>query len=166
MSTVTEGVHFRPSRERAARALSSAAERAEAESRAMDACRAASLAAASIAPWAMVTRPMAIIITSNLFCVGGSESGQSCNWKVQDANTWRKTNGGKTDNIAVGTRPSGSAQNGDSGGPVYTFRSDGSVVAKGLIAAGVSPFFGDCELVFTDITTIREAFGGDVLKRK
>ncbi len=105
-------------------------------------------------------------IKNDLFCVGGSESGQSCNWKVQDPNTWRKTNGGTTDNIVVGTRPSGCAQNGDSGGPVYTFRSDGSVVAKGVIAAGVSPFFGDCELVFTDITTIREAFGGDVLKRK
>jgi hypothetical protein len=39
-------------------------------------------------------------------------------------------------------------------------------VAKGVVNAGSSPLIGDCFMVFTDITTIREAYGGDVLKRK
>jgi hypothetical protein len=105
-------------------------------------------------------------IKNDLYCMGGAETGQHCNWKVQDPNTWAKTDGGTTQNIVIGTRSSECAQGGDSGGPVYTFRSDGSVVAKGVAAAGTDPVFGDCSLAFTDITTVREAFGGDVLKRK
>ncbi|WP_157383411.1 DNRLRE domain-containing protein [Nonomuraea coxensis] len=103
---------------------------------------------------------------NELYCVGGRSTGQHCNWRVDNPNTWKKTDGGTTDNIVTGKRSGDCVEGGDSGGPVYTFRSDGSVVAKGVANAGTSPLIGDCVMVFTDITTIREAYGGDVLKRK
>lgn len=38
--------------------------------------------------------------------------------------------------------------------------------SKGVLAAGTSPLFGDCLMAFTDTTTIRAAYSGDVLKRR
>ncbi|WP_336204321.1 hypothetical protein [Nonomuraea sp. LPB2021202275-12-8] len=37
--------------------------------------------------------------------------------------------------------------------------------AKGLVSSGISSTF-DCWLAFTDITTVRQSYGGDVMKRR
>ncbi|QYC40389.1 tRNA3(Ser)-specific nuclease WapA precursor [Nonomuraea coxensis DSM 45129] len=106
-------------------------------------------------------------IPGDLFCIGGAVYGQHCSWKVIQSEDYFKTDGGLLDNAIGGTHPSEclNEDGGDSGGPVYTFQPDGSVVAKGIVSSGTSTLL-DCYVAFTDITTLRESYGGDVMKRK
>jgi hypothetical protein len=106
-------------------------------------------------------------VPADLFCVGGKVYGQHCSWKVMESKDYFKTDGGLLDNAIGATHPSEclTEEGGDSGGPVYTFQSDGSVVAKGIVSSGTSTLL-DCYVTFTDITTLRQSYGGDVMKRK
>ncbi|MEV0590661.1 DNRLRE domain-containing protein [Nonomuraea cavernae] len=103
----------------------------------------------------------------DLFCVGGRYYGQHCSWKVVEGNDYFKTDGGLLDNAIPATHASECLreEGGDSGGPIYTFQSDGSVVAKGITSSGTSTLL-DCYVAFTDITTVRQSYGGDVMKRR
>jgi len=96
------------------------------------------------------------------FCTGGSASGELCNWTVdavgidtpvsfqgKPAGTLRNAVRGFI-NLTYGTKE------GDSGGSVFTVRSDGQIAAKGIISAGSTvPGYGTVKPVssvyFTDI---------------
>ncbi|MFD1940035.1 hypothetical protein ACFSKW_52120 [Nonomuraea mangrovi] len=73
---------------------------------------------------------------------------------------------GVIENIVMGTKGGACTEGGDSGGPVYTFEPDGYVVAKGIHHSDSDPLFGDCTERFTDIHNVRQAYGGDVMKRR
>lgn len=75
----------------------------------------------------------------NLICTGGASSGEHCNIPVQAVNEF--VNVGYI--IGPETRaalPSGqcAVAPGDSGGPAYSYRSDGRVNARGTISAGIT----------------------------
>ncbi|MEU8201160.1 DNRLRE domain-containing protein [Streptosporangium sp. NPDC049046] len=103
----------------------------------------------------------------DLYCVGGMKTGQTCNWKVTDPNTGIRVNDGRIENVIKGTHPSACTDSGDSGGAVYIIdRTSGYVVAKGIHSSANTPLIGDCDEFFTDINSVRQAYGGDVMKRK
>jgi hypothetical protein len=75
----------------------------------------------------------------NFVCTGGASSGEHCNIQVQAVNEF--VNVGYI--IGPETRaalPSGqcAVAPGDSGGPAYSYRSDGRVNARGTISAGIT----------------------------
>ncbi len=86
------------------------------------------------------------------FCTGGSRSGEICGWTVAEININHAYDDGTT--LRDGTRGSRTALSGiipgDSGGPVYTVRSDGKVAAKGIIS-GQSSTLLSRSVYFTDI---------------
>ncbi|GGP00984.1 hypothetical protein GCM10012278_03040 [Nonomuraea glycinis] len=106
-------------------------------------------------------------VVGDLYCVGGMRTGQTCSWKVTDANTSIPVDGGQIVNVVKGTHPSACTGPGDSGGAVYTIdRATGYVVAKGIHSSANTPLIGDCDEFFTDIQLVRQAYGGDVMKRR
>ncbi|MFC4063280.1 hypothetical protein ACFOWE_33785, partial [Planomonospora corallina] len=92
------------------------------------------------------------------YCTGGATTGQICRWKVTDL-AW-KVDTFEGDNydgtlrwVQVGKKRGRCVNGGDSGGPVYTFRSDGYVVAKGITSASNTkdePIKDTCLHFFTD----------------
>ncbi|MFI7143449.1 hypothetical protein ACIBO2_00925 [Nonomuraea sp. NPDC050022] len=107
----------------------------------------------------------------DLYCVGGVNSGQTCNWKVAGIG-WKIKNGTKTTRwVQRGTRANRCTKRGDSGAPVYTIRSsDGYVVAKGIHHGSLKNEDGtdmteNCEAYFTDIHDVGLAFGDRIMKR-
>ncbi|GAA3413776.1 hypothetical protein GCM10018952_31700 [Streptosporangium vulgare] len=104
----------------------------------------------------------------DLYCVGGMNTGQTCSWKVTNPNTSIDLKEeGVTKNVVEGTRDNGCTDSGDSGGAVYTIEPGaGYIIAKGIHSAGNAPLIGDCGEYFTDIHSVRQAYGGDVMKRR
>lgn len=75
------------------------------------------------------------VALNNLVCTSGGNSGQHCDIKVIDMYTQFNDEYGTFSNIQ-GYRSAGTAAaKGDSGGPVFTSRSDGRVGAVGMIQA-------------------------------
>ena len=94
------------------------------------------------------------------YCTGGAVSGQVCGWTVDwVAGNYYYTDSGETArNVTHGTKRQQCQLHGDSGGPVYTVRSDGGISAKGIISGEwIHDSYVDwyelysCENVFTDI---------------
>ncbi|MFI6817457.1 DNRLRE domain-containing protein [Nonomuraea sp. NPDC050328] len=104
------------------------------------------------------------------YCTGGITSGQICRWKVTDLG-WKienKESGAKTRWLQMGKKAGRCVNGGDSGGPVYTFRSDGYVVAKGITAvsnAKTEPILDVCVHGFTDFHDVMKAVGKDIYKK-
>jgi len=110
------------------------------------------------------------------YCTGGAVAGEICDWDVAwgEAGIYTYT-GPEPDEVArrvwVGKKGGAYIQGGDSGGPVYTVKPDGKVLAKGIIS-GASGFGGEdhfagtldrpCENVFTDIHDASLAMPGDL----
>lgn len=104
------------------------------------------------------------------YCTDGSQSYEVCGWAVTVTGaTWRYT--GDTGepyarNVVIGTKISGKCViPGDSGGPTYTVKSDGTVAVKGIISGAsmgysTGTYSDPCYNVFTDAYDIMEAFGG------
>ncbi|WP_327104272.1 hypothetical protein [Nonomuraea glycinis] len=71
--------------------------------------------------------------------------------------------------VQVGKKRGKCVIDGDSGGPVYTFRSDGSVVAKGVTSGSnadeTTPVKDTCVHTFTDFHDVMKAVGKDIYKR-
>lgn len=105
------------------------------------------------------------------FCTGGVVSGELCGWTVDKVGADVKTNMGINHNQVTSKGKQGWCQKqGDSGGPVYTVNSDGSVAAKGMISSGggggsdgYGGYFDQCTMQFTDIYDAYFGFPG-VLK--
>ncbi|MFF4535025.1 hypothetical protein [Streptomyces aureus] len=110
-------------------------------------------------------------------CTGGARSSEVCGWKVTA--TQQRVNYGNGTvalNMTVAEKNSGSCTlSGDSGGPVYTVKSNGAVNAKGIISGGKCETVTDdgecsdgwdgiCRVVFTDIALAEKALPGGVKK--
>ncbi|MFF0850905.1 hypothetical protein ACFYVM_07585 [Streptomyces sp. NPDC003280] len=111
------------------------------------------------------------------FCTGGARSSEVCGWKVTETSKrFKYSNGDVVHNMTVGQKNSGSCViSGDSGGPVYTVKSNGHVNAKGIISgAGCDSvsddgecsdgWDGKCTVFFTDIALAEKALPGGVKK--
>ena len=108
---------------------------------------------------------------SNSVCTGGSVSGQVCGWAV-DA-LWTAVaeydKFGNLDGVAVEVHRASKASSsdclkqGDSGGPVYYIRTDGGVMAKGIISGKwYDSNERKCYVWYTDIQTVKWTFGGSL----
>jgi hypothetical protein len=99
------------------------------------------------------------------YCTGGFRTGELCGWKVVKTRANVKYTGNKwVRNITEGRKQGECTSPGDSGGPIYTVRSDGGVSAKGIHSGGGgggADHWGGaldpCAEYFTDI---REAYDG------
>ncbi len=111
------------------------------------------------------------------FCTGGGRSSEVCGWKVTETKKrFKYGNGDVAHNLTVGQKNSGACIiSGDSGGPVYTVKSNGHVNAKGIISgAGCKSvsddgecsdaWDGKCTVFFTDIALAEKALPGGVKK--
>ncbi|MFF5075688.1 S1 family peptidase [Actinoplanes sp. NPDC000266] len=95
------------------------------------------------------------------YCAAGFASGEICGYSVLltgiNFDYW---NMGEIRNAVQGQRWGNCNSAGDSGGPVYTIRSDGTAVPKGVHSG--STINGPCIEFFTDIWHAYNAFPGDV----
>lgn len=101
----------------------------------------------------------------DLYCTNGGSTRENCRWQVNAVHiTHVYTEGGvtrwKRNVIEGGKFPPGCTLKGDSGGAVYTVRSDGGIASKGIHSGLVTMSSGYCVEHFTDIWTIYYAFGG------
>ncbi|WP_433830210.1 hypothetical protein ACQP2E_10255 [Actinoplanes sp. CA-015351] len=102
------------------------------------------------------------------FCTGGSFSGEICGWTVKSAGGNVKSSGYWTRGIVMSKNKTGwCTRGGDSGGPVYTVNSDGSVAAKGINDGGggggkdyYAGALDQCHSFFTDIWDAYYGFPG------
>ncbi|MGA5040393.1 DNRLRE domain-containing protein [Streptomyces capoamus] len=111
------------------------------------------------------------------FCTGGARSSEVCGWKVTATKQRVKYSGGTiAENMTVAEKNSGACTlGGDSGGPVYTVKSNGYVYAKGIISGGgcqsvsddgecSDSWDGNCRVMFTDISLAEKALPGGIKK--
>ncbi len=84
------------------------------------------------------------------YCTGGATSGELCGWVTQQVGVnVTYSNGETARNIVYGTKGGTCLGSGDSGGPVYTVRSDSGIAAKGIISGGGGG--SSCTNEYTDI---------------
>ncbi|MBE4720550.1 hypothetical protein DAD99_21120 [Pseudarthrobacter sp. AB1] len=82
------------------------------------------------------------------YCTGGAYSGELCGWVNQAARgNFTYSGGTVARNVSWGTKGGSCTAAGDSGGPVYTVRSDGGIAAKGIHSGGG----GGCVEIYSDI---------------
>lgn len=111
------------------------------------------------------------------YCTGGRNKGVLCNWKITQVRANVKINDHGTTvwgrNLFRGTKRGWCIYGGDSGGPVYTTRGDGKIVAKGTITSakgGGSDHFagaldGDpCVSWFSEVQLAEKSFPGAITK--
>ncbi|MBG0569308.1 hypothetical protein I4J89_48735 [Actinoplanes sp. NEAU-A11] len=100
------------------------------------------------------------------YCTGGSYGGEICGWKVKSTGATVNSDGKWLRNVVVSEKKKGwCTRPGDSGGPVYTVNSDGSVVAKGIHhgsngGGGDDHYAGALDKCLEIFTDIRDAYFG------
>jgi hypothetical protein len=102
------------------------------------------------------------------FCTGGVVSGEVCGWTVSKfVDHVYSNNEVLRHGVESKTKQGQCLIGGDSGGPVYTVRSDGAISAKGIvsgISGGGADYWGGlldpCTMWFTDIYDAYYAFPG------
>jgi len=102
------------------------------------------------------------------YCTGGRMSGEQCGWVVNAVRfDHRYSNGEWARNVNRGSKQAQCTIGGDSGGPVYTVRSDGGIAAKGIHSGGGGGgsdnwggAFDPCFGIFTDIWQAYYGFPG------
>jgi hypothetical protein len=98
------------------------------------------------------------------YCTGGKATGEICGWQVIDDDVDVVSSGVYMRHVVEGklydTNPSGGTQSGDSGGAVYTYRSDGTIAAKGVHSSHGYVFPGTHYQYFTDIWYAYQEFPG------
>lgn len=102
------------------------------------------------------------------YCVGGSYFGEICGWTVGATSIDVYSSGKWKRNVVMSRLKTGKCTGpGDSGGPVYTVNSDGSVTAKGIFngthGGGSDSYGGEfdpCSNYFTDIWDAYYGFPG------
>lgn len=98
-----------------------------------------------------------------LFCTGGTSTGEQCNWQVYALRTTQYDGPNQVGPVTLGSRTyfQTCLQGGDSGGPAYTVRGDGGIAAKGVLSLAGGGFpNGDCTVAFTEIQDALAAFPG------
>jgi hypothetical protein len=101
------------------------------------------------------------------YCSGGSRTGELCGWVVQDTSMdWTYSDGTVVRNASWARKTSGACQNpGDSGGPVYSVNSNGTVKVRGVLSGGSIGGSGSssspCNLVYSDLLLAIYAWGGE-----
>jgi Trypsin len=96
------------------------------------------------------------------YCSGGSTQGEICGWKVRAISVDRRyVDGTVVRNIVEAKKTGRCAAEGDSGGPVYTIRSNGEVAPRGIISGGYSG--STCTMQFSDIRIAEKALPGGVM---
>ncbi|MGP3919276.1 trypsin-like serine protease [Nonomuraea sp. 10N515B] len=117
-------------------------------------------------PWSRAPR------RGDKYCTGGATTGELCGWTVsQTGVTVKYSSGGVARNMVKGSKTGRCTAAGDSGGPIYTVRSDGKIVAKGINSGGggggsnnYGGTFDPCRDYFTDIRLAEKAMPGIVKK--
>lgn len=93
------------------------------------------------------------------YCTGGATTGELCGWVTQQVGVnYTYADGEGARNIVIGTKTAPCLGSGDSGGPVYTVRSDGGIAAKGIISGG--GVASQCRNEYTDIYQALYGFVG------
>ncbi len=108
------------------------------------------------------------------YCTGGRIRFQLCGWRVvvnAPGNYYYNGSGETARKVWRGAKYGRCIRGGDSGGPVYTVNSNGSVAAKGIVS-GATGFGGDdffaggtddrCVNVFTDVWDAYYSMPGDI----
>jgi hypothetical protein len=98
-------------------------------------------------------------VAGEQYCTGGSNTYALCGWGVDlvRINYRYSTTGEWALNVTKGLKNFGTSTNsGDSGGPVYTVNTDGTIQAKGIHSGGTAgpascSEFSKCVQIFTDI---------------
>lgn len=94
-------------------------------------------------------------------CTGGKNTLEMCGWTVRATNVnVRYSSGTVVKNITRAFREGKCIKAGDSGGPIYSKRSTGEAIAKGIISGGSTITSGDCWLNFTDTYLAEKALPG------
>lgn len=96
------------------------------------------------------------------------QTGELCGFEVyQDTpqDPYYANESGYARNVYAGYTPSGKCNiPGDSGGPVYTVKGDGTVQAKGIHSGTGTDVFNNCyEELFTTIHDARNLWTGDLV---
>jgi hypothetical protein len=96
------------------------------------------------------------------YCTGGSFSGELCGWTVQSNGVHvAYANGEVVRNVVYGTKSGTCTTGGDSGGPIYQIRANGTATMLGVHSGGhgqVNP----CGEYFTDYWDIWSALPGNL----
>lgn len=99
------------------------------------------------------------------FCTAGKNTPELCGWQVRQTNVNIKyTSGATIRNATRAYRYGTCIKGGDSGGPIFTKRSTGEAIAKGIISGGSNITSGDCWLNFTDTWLAEKALPGIIKK--
>lgn len=92
-------------------------------------------------------------------CSGGQRTGEQCRWMVTAVSVdIRYVDGELIRNATWATKGGTCLVGGDSGGPVYTVRSNGRVAPRGIISGGNE----DCGMAFSDIRVAEKSLPGAV----
>lgn len=98
---------------------------------------------------------------SDQYCVSGQVTGEMCGFRVIARGvTVRYTDGSTLRNATESYRRGTCTRGGDSGAPIYTIKSDGSVAAKGVLSGGSTNTSGDCYDYFSEIYLAEKALPG------
>jgi hypothetical protein len=98
---------------------------------------------------------------SDRYCVGGQITGEMCGFKVMATNVTAKYGDNEiVKGVHRSHRNGKCTRGGDSGAPIYTIRSDGSIAAKGVLSGGSSNTSGSCRDYFTDTYLAEKALAG------
>jgi hypothetical protein len=100
-------------------------------------------------------------VMGDQFCTGGQSTGEICGWSVQAANAvFYNPNGEVTRNMVWSYQKGNPCTaGGDSGGPVYWKKPDGTIGAKGIINARNYALVL-CNVMYTDIRAAFTTFPG------
>lgn len=105
-------------------------------------------------------------LPGDVYCTGGSVSGELCGWTVTEVavDHWDSVHNVAALNVNKGQRSGACTQSGDSGAPVYVLGGDGRVTAKGIHNGGSSsPTGNPCIEYYTDIWNAYLGFPGNLL---
>ncbi len=112
----------------------------------------------SVAVGAMATE---LAVVGERYCTGGYASGEMCGWTVAKTRfDHRYSNGEVVRNADQGNKAAPCTIGGDSGGPLYEYRPDGKVTARGIHSGGSTGTPRACFEIFTDIWDPYHAFPG------
>lgn len=84
-------------------------------------------------------------VAGDLYCTGGPRSGEICGWTVSNVGVKHTYSNGEglRNGVQSSYKQGWCIRPGDSGGPVYTVRSDGRAAAKGIVHAAGAGARGD-----------------------
>ncbi|MDI1463161.1 hypothetical protein QEZ54_19460 [Catellatospora sp. KI3] len=95
------------------------------------------------------------------YCVSGQVTGEMCGFRVINrlVNV-RYSDGAMLRNATEAYRYGNCTRGGDSGAPIYTIKSDGSVAAKGVLSGGSTNTSGNCYDYFSEIYLAEKSLPG------